>query len=161
MGETNLPAQEPSPSAQPRLPSPDVDPSGASHHQGSTPQGPPAAVRLIERIGDRATFVYLRRTGRRVRRGAITVTFARDAPVDHPETNHPRAAYAIGRGVGNAVQRNRLRRRLRTIMSEQGPQLASGAYLVGAGPKAAELSFGELRTTVSKALEEAVEEAER
>jgi ribonuclease P protein component len=58
--------------------------------------------------------------------------------------------------VGNAVVRNRLRRRLRAIVSELAPQLAPGAYLVAAAPEAALLKFGELKAIVSEALEAVV-----
>jgi len=56
----------------------------------------------------------------------------------------PRVAFTIGRRVGPAVVRNRLRRRLRMLMREMAPELRPGAYLIGAGPAAAALSFGEL-----------------
>lgn len=49
--------------------------------------------------------------------------------------------------------RNRLRRRLRAVVSELAPRLAPGAYLVGAGPEAASLSFGELQAIVTEAFE--------
>jgi ribonuclease P protein component len=51
------------------------------------------------------------------------------------------------------VVRNRLRRRLRAIVSELAPQLVPGAYLVGAAPEAAALSFGELQAIVGEAFE--------
>ncbi len=63
-----------------------------------------------------------------------------------------RFAYAVGRKVGGAVVRNRLRRRLRAIMQEFGSVLEPGAYLVGVSPGAAPLSYGELRKAVSEAL---------
>ena len=88
-----------------------------------------------------------------MRRGPITVTW-----VETASTDPPRVAYAIGRSVGGAVERNRLRRRLRAIMSELGVQVAPGAYLVGAAPEAAALSFGELKAIVSKALQDLVRE---
>jgi ribonuclease P protein component len=100
----------------------------------------------VGRIRDRATFVALR-SGRRVRRGPLTVTWLPGGP-DEP----PRVAYAIGRGVGSAVARNRVRRRLRAIVSELDPPLPHGAYLIGVAPAAAGLSYGELRTTVSTAV---------
>lgn len=67
-----------------------------------------------------------------------------------------RVAYAIGRTVGGAVVRNRLRRRLRAIVCELGPLLRPGAYLIAAAPGAASSSFGELRTSVAEALEDLV-----
>jgi ribonuclease P protein component len=71
--------------------------------------------------------------------------------VDGPPTEPPKVAFAIGRKVGGAVERNRLRRRLRAIASELAPNLRPGAYLIGAAPEAATLAFGDLRTHVSDA----------
>ena len=42
----------------------------------------------------------------------------------------PRVAFAVGRRVGPAVARNRLRRQLRALTADLAPELASGAYLV-------------------------------
>ena len=64
-------------------------------------------------------------------------------------------AYAVGRPVGGAVVRNRLRRRMRAVVSELGPHLRPGAYLVGAAPEAASLPFGELKEMVSGAFDDA------
>ncbi|HEX6510066.1 MAG TPA: ribonuclease P protein component [Chloroflexota bacterium] len=97
------------------------------------------------RISDRATFQALRGSSRRVRRGPITITCVGGEP-----GSAPRIAYAIGRRVGGAVHRNRLRRRLRAIAFELGPDLEPGAYLIAAAPAAAGLSYGELRTIVSE-----------
>jgi ribonuclease P protein component len=65
----------------------------------------------------------------------------------------PQVAYAIGRKVGGAVERNRLRRRLRAIVGQLAPQLRPSAYLIGASPEVRNLSVGELRTTVIRAME--------
>lgn len=62
-------------------------------------------------------------------------------------------AYAVGRKVGGAVERNRVRRRLRAVVAELAAQLAPGAYLIGAAPAAASLTFGELGARVSEALD--------
>jgi ribonuclease P protein component len=59
-------------------------------------------------------------------------------------------AYAIGRSIGLAVTRNRLRRRLRAVLVEL--TLAPGSYLVIAAPGAAGLEFAELRSLVRDAL---------
>lgn len=103
---------------------------------------------MPERVRDRATFLDFRRARRRVRRGPITVTFVPGAPTDRP-----RVAYAIGRKVGGAVVRNRLRRRLRAVVAELDPVLEPGAYLVGATAEAAPLSFGELQAIMSEVLQ--------
>ena len=58
-----------------------------------------------------------------------------------------RVAYGIGRSVGNAVVRNRLRRRLRAVMTgvDAHGGLPAGDYLVRAEPSAAGATFAELR----------------
>jgi RNase P protein component len=54
----------------------------------------------------------------------------------------PRVAYALGRAIGPAVVRNRLRRRLQALLA--GSSLPAGLYLIGAQPIAARRSFVEL-----------------
>lgn len=101
----------------------------------------------------------LRRKGLRIRRGPVSVTFLPGdtgsvgnlVPPDGPEP--PRVAYAVGRRVGGAVRRNRLRRRLRAVVADLAPKMRPGAYLVGAAPEAADLPFGELKAVVSRAIE--------
>ncbi len=65
-------------------------------------------------------------------------------------------AYVIGRRVGTAVTRNRLRRRLRALVAERASDLAPGAYVVRAGPEAAALDFDELGMAMGRALERAM-----
>jgi ribonuclease P protein component len=55
-------------------------------------------------------------------------------------------AFAIGRPVGPAVVRNRLRRRLRVIVRQH--DFAPGYWLIGARPRAVELSFDQLQATM-------------
>lgn len=64
----------------------------------------------------------------------------------------PRVAYAVGRRTGNAVARNRLRRRLRALIGEVAGELRPGAYLIAAGPAATTLDIGDLRRTLHTAL---------
>lgn len=62
--------------------------------------------------------------------------------------------FVVGRRVGPAVVRNRLRRRLRALMRAAAPRLAPGAYLIGAGPAAADLSFTQLSDILGRLIEE-------
>lgn len=64
----------------------------------------------------------------------------------------PRVAYAIGRRVGSAVDRNRVRRRLRAAVAAESAQVVPGAYLISASPAAATLPFPSLRTAVRDAM---------
>lgn len=63
-----------------------------------------------------------------------------------------RVAYAIGRAVGSAVERNRVRRRLRALVAEAADQLRPGAYLVGTAPRAARSSYESLGDDLRQAL---------
>jgi len=82
---------------------------------------------------------------------------------DADSTQTPRIAYSISRKVGNAVVRNRIRRRLRAIFSEvlgieNAPRLAAAMVIVL--PGAHELQFSELRNQVlelMKKMEKSVE----
>jgi ribonuclease P protein component len=57
-------------------------------------------------------------------------------------------AFALGRALGPAVTRNRLRRRLRAVCRELDSigAIPPGLLLIGATPRAVELTFGQLRT---------------
>lgn len=61
-------------------------------------------------------------------------------------------AYTIGRRVGPAVVRNRLRRRLRMLMRQAVPTLRPGAYLIVASPEAATLPYAQLEALVSRCI---------
>jgi ribonuclease P protein component len=55
-------------------------------------------------------------------------------------------AFAIGRAIGPAVVRNRLRRQLRALLADSDPAttLPSGWFLIGARPDAGARTFSEL-----------------
>ncbi|MFT3852028.1 MAG: ribonuclease P protein component [Ilumatobacteraceae bacterium] len=93
---------------------------------------------MIWRVRGRNSFGRLGTDGRRIRAGVLWCTFVAD-----PNLVPPRVAFALGRTLGPAVTRNRLRRRLRVLLSSV--TLPAGLYLVGARPDAVEQSFAELR----------------
>ena len=106
------------------------------------------------RITDRRSFDELRRRGRRARRGCVTVTFVPPAP--DAAVAPPRAGFAVGRRVGGAVVRNRVRRRLRAGLRQlvAGGALPPGTYLVGATAEAAKLAWPALVTQLTEAVAE-------
>lgn len=147
MGEENLSAQEAQEDAYARLSGPNVDPRWSGGDQGAAAQGPPQAERLIWKIRDRATFEALSRARRR-RRGPISMTFLPGDPAVPP-----RVAYAVGKRVGPAVVRNRVRRRLQAATVTHRAELRpGGAYLFGATSAAAEARFSEIDAAMGELL---------
>ena len=70
-----------------------------------------------------------------------------------PSSDPPRVAYAIGRGVGGAVARNRVRRRLRAATRCHAGDLVPGrAYLVGATAAAVNTPYHQLSTALHDVL---------
>lgn len=101
---------------------------------------------MIRGISDRATFGRVRRNGHRHRTADLRVTFLPGSAGDL------HVAYTIGRKVGSAVVRNRLRRRIRGVLDDHRNELPSGALVFGALPSAPGLSAAELRTQVEHVL---------
>jgi ribonuclease P protein component len=58
--------------------------------------------------------------------------------------------YAIGRNVGGAVLRNRIRRQLRSLLESRSDQLPAGWYLVGVQPRVSAMSWTDLGATVDQ-----------
>jgi ribonuclease P protein component len=155
-GEAHVPAQQPASGQAAWIPPSDVDPGRSRRAARSSGQGSASAVGLIWRVRGRRGFEALRRTRRRARSGPVRVAFAPDPPdasLDPPPP--PRVAYAVGRKVGSAAVRNRVRRRLRAVMAEAArrERLPSGSYLVGVTPEIVPMSFEEVQHSVFNALQ--------
>ena len=77
-------------------------------------------------------------------------------PATHVETP-PRVAFAINRKVGNAVVRNKVRRRLRSIVGELDRSadggLPAGTYLLTVRPEVTSLSYRDLTDRVRSGCE--------
>jgi ribonuclease P protein component len=101
---------------------------------------------LIDRVRGREAFVRLRREGVRVRVDPLWCSF-----VDDQTVQPPRVAFALGRALGSAVTRNRLRRRLRAVL--RSIDVPPGLMLIGAKPAACELTFVELTMVVTALIE--------
>ncbi|HEY5456692.1 MAG TPA: ribonuclease P protein component [Acidothermaceae bacterium] len=118
----------------------------------------PAAFRLRQRSDFAATM----RSGRRAARPRLVVHLA--LPDPHLELGKaeradgnlagPRAGFVVGRQVGGAVVRNRVRRQLQHLSADRLADLPSGARLVvRALPAAAGSSASELAADLDAALE--------
>jgi len=99
---------------------------------------------LISRISRRKDFDALRLEGRAVRRGPLRIRFR--LATNSETFGCVRVAYGINRTVGNAVARNRLRRRIRAVIHDMDSreELPSGDYLIFTNPAAATATFLEL-----------------
>jgi ribonuclease P protein component len=100
---------------------------------------------VIGRIQDRTTFQRFRTDARRTKAGELWCAALLDDAV-----RPPRIAYAIGKPVGTAVVRNRLRRRLKALAEAHHEIVAPGSYLIGVRPAAAQCSFEELATMFTR-----------
>jgi ribonuclease P protein component len=99
-----------------------------------------------QRLSGSARFSLAIRSGRRAGSSTLVVHLALTDSGDPPRTG-----FVVSRAVGNAVTRNRVKRRLRALVRER--DLPSGALLVvRALPPAARASFPELRSDLARCL---------
>jgi ribonuclease P protein component len=123
-----------------------------------------AAAQRLRRSADFAAAV---RGGRRAGRGAVVVHLAVPVTADPSTTTSPepvrdnsaeqsvpsRAGFVVSKAVGNAVTRNRVRRRLRALVRERLAALPAGSTLVvRALPAAAQASYPRLATDLDAAI---------
>jgi ribonuclease P protein component len=102
---------------------------------------------LIDSIRYRWEFRLLRDAGRYRRSGPLALRMALDDELSLDDrAGSVRVAFSIGRPVGNAVVRNRVRRRLREILRsvDASAPLPTGRYLILVSPGAASSTFEEL-----------------
>ncbi|MFM8857473.1 MAG: ribonuclease P protein component [Actinomycetota bacterium] len=96
---------------------------------------------MIQRLRGRESFARLRREGTRVRSGPLWCVMLADSSLEFAHVG-----FAIGRTAGPAVERNRVRRRLREIL--RTVDLSPGLYLFGLATPARETTFDALRHAV-------------
>jgi ribonuclease P protein component len=150
MREAHVPTEHPTAQEAPRLPVPHAHARRSGRDQGPSPARPHAPLGLIRRVRGRATFAALAGAERHAR-DSITV---RCIPGGTPTP--PRVAYGVGRAVGGAVARNRVRRRLRAALGECEAQLVPGAaYLVSAGREVLTMPFSQLVDALGQLLRSA------
>lgn len=108
-------------------------PAPTTHRRGQTNR-----LARVNRLRRRQDFVAVLRNGRRVRHRLLVLGIRPNGGED------TRVGFAVGRRVGNAVTRNRIRRRLREIV--RALPLARGFdVVITARPDAASATFDELQ----------------
>jgi ribonuclease P protein component len=106
-----------------------------------------AAAQRLRRSGDFAAAI---RGGRRVGRGTVVVHLLLEEPA---QATTARAGFVVSKAVGNAVVRNKVRRRLRHLVRPLLDDLPAGSTLVvRALPKAADAGFPVLSSDLEAAL---------
>lgn len=132
----------------------DAYPRGPSRSQIPSSQGPSPVDGLSffvpGRVVTRRRFAEFSSPSGRGRSGPLRVVF-----VGHPDQSSCDVAYAISRRVGNAVIRNKIRRRLRAAMDDLSPSLMKGLYLIKCANGSGQLSYNELRQHLLTALQAA------
>src|SRR5688572_11409290 len=96
----------------------------------------------VGRLRGRRAFADLAQRGRTMRSSPLRVRFLA-APND-VDDGAALVGYAIGKKAGGAVERNRIRRRLRAAVSTATTPLTSGFYLISADPAIADAAFADL-----------------
>ena len=155
-----VPAEQPSPAQGPRIPPAHAHACRSRDPVLASPQGPQESVGLsrpsrpgmppkssaAHRLTRSAGFSLAIRTGRRAGSATLVVHLACPDGEDQP-----RVGFVVSRAVGNAVTRNRVKRRLRALVRELS--LPSGSLLVvRALPPSAGASYAELRDDLSRCL---------
>ncbi|MCW2903182.1 MAG: ribonuclease protein component [Streptosporangiaceae bacterium] len=102
------------------------------------------------RMRHRTEFTLAVRRGRRAGRPNLVAHLLRRDEIDA----EPLAGFVVGRVVGNAVVRNKVRRRLRHLVADHVGRLPRGSLLVvRANPKAATARYDVLAADLDSALQ--------
>lgn len=152
--EAYVPTQQAEAREDPRFPRAHANACRTRGAQGASGQGPPSVdgVTVVPgRVESRRQFARFSSPTSRGSSGPIRVVVVSDGD----ELQPVRVAYAIGRSVGSAVIRNRVRRRLRSLFDSLEPAPRPGLYLVKCGIETGRLSFDELHQHLRRALDRA------
>jgi ribonuclease P protein component len=112
-----------------------------------------------QRLRDSDAFRRTVRSGRRAGGAALVVHLYVGSPVDSPADDSPQEApakvgFVVSKGVGSAVVRNLVKRRLRHVVKDFLASLPSSSELVvRAQPSAATMSSAELRVELARCLQ--------
>lgn len=106
-----------------------------------------------QRLRRREDFTAVLRRGRRVGRGVLVTHLSVVIDESRFSTLPARAGFVVSKAVGNAVVRNRVRRRLRHLMRDRLAELPAGSSVViRALPGAADRDYRALTKDLDAAL---------
>jgi len=157
--QAHLPAEQPAPGQDPRLPSAHAHACRSRHPRGASPQGAHRALGLTHlpvlpathRMRRSADFQQTVRRGARGGRGTLVAHLTTTT-----DPGPPAVGLVVSKAVGNAVTRNRVKRRLRALVAARLDGLPDGALLVvRAQPAAAAASSADLGHDLDRAVETA------
>jgi ribonuclease P protein component len=108
---------------------------------------------VAQRLRRREQFAATIHRGKRTGRGALVVHLHLMRESGNGEALPARAGFVVSKAVGNAVTRNKVRRRLRHLLRDRLPTLPLSAELVvRALPAAAQRTSAELGSDLDTAL---------
>ena len=108
---------------------------------------------MTSSVTRRATFAALASRGDRVRHGAVSVRHLRADDPDMEPSTSTALAFAFSRRFGNAVERNRAKRRLRRAFEAAGGDQQPGALLMSGSRRVLDCSYERLVADVRSCLE--------
>lgn len=101
----------------------------------------------VSSLGGKNSFEKLSRLGKRTRSKDLSLLYRVDEGLSSVNV-----AYSVGKKVGKAVTRNKVKRRLRAVFHEFAGELPNGDYLLMVKPSIVERGFQELRDEVASVL---------
>jgi ribonuclease P protein component len=106
----------------------------------------------MERLKKRAEFLAVAKGARSARRGFVVQALA-----GHRDDRPPRVGFTVTKKTGNAVERNRIKRRLREAMRLAGAEVARPGtdYVLVGRREALGLAFSDLAADLRSALKQA------
>src|SRR5258708_17457947 len=157
--EAYPPAQEASASQSPRLPCTHVNGRRRQGYQGPPPQGPPppdtnlqpagAVTHHLGRVKRRARLLASADFDRTLRSGRRAASDYLALLVSDNDVGRPRVGLAVSRKLGNAVIRNRIKRRLRELVKPLLTQTGGGRdVVIVARARAVDAEFTRLRQEI-------------
>jgi len=155
--EADVPAEHQATQKDSWVPDPDAHPRGPGRDRAAAPEGPRPPLRLDTRtLRSPAEFRRVLRHSRGRGAGGLVVHMC-----ERDGGGQPRLGLVVPRTVGGAVERNRMKRRIRAIWRDVSPGLGPVDCVVIVRPEAADLTFAALSERIESGVTRSTERARR